>query len=117
MRVTVYRAPARNAHGDPVDQDGHPIRVGGNGTNVGDIDGAILGGQSVERVSTRGDVVSTEGLIGVPVAAIALEIGDTLIAEDGTRLKVSGPALWGRPHSLTGAPARYRWHQVGALHN
>ncbi|MDZ7882442.1 MAG: hypothetical protein U5N53_05805, partial [Mycobacterium sp.] len=71
-------------------------------------------------VNTRGDVASTEGQIGAPTdAAIALEHGDTVVSEDGTRYKVTGPALWGRRHSLTGSPAtaRYRWHPVTALHN
>lgn len=119
MRVTVYRAPKRDTNGDPVDDFGNVIRIGSTGTLVGTLD-AIIGGQSIATVNTRADVASTEGQIGVPTdTAIALEHGDTVVTEDGTRYRVNGPGFWGRPHSLTGSPetARYRWHHVTALHN
>lgn len=119
MIATVYRAPKRDAYGDPVDDNGNVIRIGTDGTLVGTLD-VIIGGQSVGTVNTRGDVASTEGQIGAPTAAaITLEHGDTVVTEDGIRYRVTGPALWGRPHSLTGstATARYRWHTVTALHN
>lgn len=117
--ATVYRAPKRDAHGDPVDDNGNPLRLSGDGTTkIGTITGVILGGQSVAAVGTRGDVVSTEGQIGVPTAAaIALEHGDVLQLDNGTRYRITGPQLWGRPHSLTGTPARYAWWQATATVN
>lgn len=119
MIANVYRAPSRDANGDPVDSDGTVIRIGADGTLVGTLD-VIIGGQSVTSTNRRGDVASTDGQIGAPTdAAIRLEHGDTVVTEDGTRYKVTGPALWGRRHSLTGstATARYRWHRVTALYN
>jgi hypothetical protein len=115
---TVYRAPARDSNGDPV-VDGKVVRVGADGTVVGEISGLIFGGQAVATADSRGDVASTEGLIGAPTAAaIALQHNDVLVVDD-VRYKVTGPALWGRPHSLTGSTdtARYRWHEVTALVN
>ncbi|APE19455.1 hypothetical protein BOH72_26280 [Mycobacterium sp. WY10] len=93
------------------------VRVGADGTLVGQLD-VIIGGQAVSPVNTRGDVASTQGQVGAPTdAAIVLEHGDVLVTDDGQRLKVSGPALWGRPHSLTGSPARYRWHRIVSMNN
>ncbi|WP_348727424.1 hypothetical protein [uncultured Mycolicibacterium sp.] len=117
MLATVYRAPRRDQHGDAIAEDGTVIRVGANGTEVGTVN-VILGGQSVQRTAARGDVVSTEGLIGVPAdSAVMPRHGDTVALEDGRKLKVTGPMIWGRPHSLTGQPARYCWWNTTALHN
>jgi hypothetical protein len=120
VNVTVFRAPQRDAHGDPIDQDGNPVRLSGDGVaKVGTITGLIVGGQKVTHVRTRGDVASTEGLIGVPTEAIRLQHGDILQTVDGLRYTVSGPALWGRPHSLTGSTvtARYTWWEATATVN
>lgn len=120
MNDTVFRAPKLDRNGDPVDDDGQPIRLSGDGVaKVGAIN-LIIGGQSVANVATRGDVASTEGLIGAPTdAAIRLQHGDIVQTEDGIRYRVSGPALWGRPHSLTGSTetARYYWMQATATVN
>ena len=115
---TVYRAPRRDGHGDAIAEDGTVIRIGAEGTEVGEISGLILGGQSVAQVRTRGDVVSTEGLIGAPMySVITLRHGDTIVLDDGRRLNVNGPMIWGRAHSLTGTPARYAWWAVTSHHN
>jgi hypothetical protein len=118
---TVFRAPKRNRNGDPVDQDGDPVRLSGDGVaKVGVITGLIIGSANVGGVATRGDVASTEGLVGAPTtAAIRLQHGDIVQTEDGVRYKLSGPQLWGRPHSLTGSTetARYAWWQATSTVN
>lgn len=117
MLATVYRAPRRDQHGDAIAEDGTVIRVGADGTEVGTVD-VILGGQSVRPVNTRGDVVSTEGMIGVYADSDVMpRHGDTVALEDGRKLQVRGPMIWGRPHSLTGQPARYCWWNTTGLHN
>lgn len=110
---TVYRATKRDAYGDPVDDDGNVVKPG----PVGEITGLIFGGQSVESVNTRGHVVSTEGLVGVPAGSpVQLRQGDHLVVDD-IKYQVDGPRLWTHPHSLTGTPRRYTWVKVKALHN
>jgi hypothetical protein len=114
----IYRAPAWNENGDPVDADGNIVRLSGDSVaNVGTIDGLIIGGSSGSTRTTetlsglRGDVVSTEGMLGFPSylrSDLWLQNGD-IVEADGQRFKVVGPRLWGRPHGLTGRPARYQW--------
>lgn len=59
ITATVYRAPKRDAHGDPVDDNGNPVRLSGDGTaKIGTVSSVILGDQSVAAVGTRRDVVS-----------------------------------------------------------
>jgi hypothetical protein len=106
---TVYRAPKRDAHGDPVDDDGNPVRLSGDGAAVGTITGIIIGARTVDALPVRGSVVSTEGLIGWPVSSeLQLQAGD-VVAVNGSRYAITGPQIWGTPHSLTGSPARYAW--------
>lgn len=117
MIGTVYRAAARNEHGDPVDTDGNIVRLSGDDTaKLGQITGVIIGGssgstRSVTDLGLRGDVVSTDGMLGYPSnSEIQLQAGDVVeIDAVGQRFQINGPTLWGRPHSLTGRPARYQW--------
>ncbi|WP_232518772.1 MULTISPECIES: hypothetical protein [Mycobacterium] len=109
---TVFRPYARDAHGDPIDQDGNVVRV--DETPIGTID-VIIGGDSgstrsvTQDASLRGDVVSTAGMVGYPIASgITLQPND-ILAIGGQRLKVIGPSLWPDTHSLSGRPLRYRW--------
>jgi hypothetical protein len=112
---TVYRAAQKNEHGDPVDADGNIVRLSGDGaTKIGTIS-VIIGGasgttRSTQVIQIRGDVVSTEGMIGFPAdSPIQLEAGD-VVETAGQRWAISGPVLWGwGPHSLTGNPPRFRW--------
>jgi hypothetical protein len=113
---TVYRpAGGRDTNGDPVDADGNVVRLSGDGTaKVGTIDGIIIGTRTVDTLSVRGDVVSTEGLIGWPTAStLQLQAGD-VVEVGGQRFAITGPMIWGRPHSLTGSPARYAWITASA---
>jgi hypothetical protein len=107
---TLYRPAARDANGDPVDADGNVVRLSGSGVaKVGTVTGIIIGARTVDALPVRGDVVSTEGLIGWPTnSALQPQAGDVL-EMDGQRFAISGPRVWGRPHSLTGSPSRYSW--------
>ncbi|BCP11882.1 hypothetical protein MINTM020_39800 [Mycobacterium paraintracellulare] len=112
VTATVYRAAARNEHGDPIDQDGNVVRD--DETAIGTI-GVIIGGDSGSTRSVSqdsgllGDVVRTAGMVGYPIAAgITLQPND-ILRIGGQRLKVIGPSLWPDIHSLSGRPLRYRW--------
>lgn len=118
MIGTVYRPAARNEHGDPVDSEGNIVRLSGDGTaKLGQIAGIIIGGpsgssRSVTDLGLRGDVISTDGMLGYPTnSEIQLQAGDVVeIDEVGQRFQISGPTLWGnRPHSLSGRNLRYAW--------
>lgn len=140
----VFRAYGFDAHGDPVDEDGNVIHLGGrtepqywfkdlgNGRSsyrqadadpsyAGVITGLIFGAASSVDVA-RSDVVSTEGLIGYPVRTGAprkhqvfeLQHRDVVVI-DGVRWVISGPVVWGvRAHALTGNRPRYRWIKATA---
>ncbi|MCV7135673.1 hypothetical protein H7J06_22110 [Mycobacterium hodleri] len=111
---TVYRASKRDAHGDPVDQHGNAVRLSGDGAKLGTIDGMIIGARTSDTLAVRGDVVSTAGLIGWPASSeISPQAGD-VVELDGQRFAITGPTIWGRPHSLTGSPARYCWITASA---
>jgi hypothetical protein len=108
----VYRALARDENGDPIDADGNVVHD--DNAPFGKID-VIIGGTSGSTRTTnqlaglRGDVVSTDGMLGWSTnARVQLQDGD-IVAVDGQRFKVFGPRLWGRNHGLTGRPARYQW--------
>lgn len=115
MIGTVYRASKRDAHGDPVDQHGNAVRLSGDGAKLGTIDGMIIGARTSDTLAVRGDVVSTAGLIGWPASSeISPQAGD-VVELDGQRFAITGPTIWGgRPHSLTGSPARYCWITASA---
>lgn len=114
---TVRRALKRNEFGDALDDDGNVVPTTSDGNVVGTISGLIFGAQTVESVNTRGHVVSTEGLVGVPIGSPAqLTHGDVLVV-DGITYQVDGHQLWSYPHSLTGTPRRYTWIKVKALIN
>ena len=115
---TVYRAPKRDRHGDPVDSDGSPVQPSGDGVaKVGTLEGLIFGGQSVRPLPGRGEVASSEGLIGAPRnAAVKLQHGDRLDV-DGTRYQVIGPRRFYYPHSITGTDLGLYWVRVEATVN
>jgi hypothetical protein len=113
---TLYRPAARDAHGDPVDEQGHVTRVGSDGTEVGQIHGLVLGGPSWHPVNTRGDVVDTTGLVGVLAAEpIQPQHGDTLVV-DGITYKIHGRPQWAT-RGLVSTPPQYRWWTITAASN
>lgn len=111
----LYRPAARDANGDPVDGDGNVIRVGSDGTNVGDVHGLILGGPNWQPAN--GGTVDTSGLVGVPVSEPVQPTNGDLLVLDGIRYRVQGPPQWSQSNTLTGTPRRYRWFTVTAVAN
>lgn len=113
----VYRAPSVDTHGDPVGYNGKVTRLGADDTWAGKVD-ILMGAETVSPTSARGHVVSTAGMVGVRTdSATQLADGDLLALEDGRQLRITGPQQWGRPHSLTGSPARFAWWRATSLHN
>ena len=117
MLGTVYRPVARDEHGDPVGAEGEILRLAGDDTiaKLGTI-AVIIGGTSgstrlIENLSGfRGDRVATEGMLGFRADSdIALQDGDLVQIDGAGRFAIHGPVVWGRPHSLTGSPPRWRW--------
>jgi hypothetical protein len=123
---TVYRAVERNAHGDPVDENGNVYRLGANSALpegipitlgqhglVGQLE-IVFGGQTVQSVRTRGEVASTEGMIGARRSdPVQLQHGDRLVV-GGVTHAVAGPPLWDCPSTLTGTDFGWRWHRIEA---
>src|SRR4051812_42750145 len=97
----LYRPVSRDSNGDPTDSDGKVVRGGADGTEVGTVDGLVIGGPNWQPVNDRGDVVDTTGLVGVPVAeSVQPRHGDLLVVE-GIRFAVKGPPQWSNPNTLT----------------
>lgn len=111
-RTTAVR---RNEHGDLVDADGHVVRsIGGHGY---EITGLVMGGPDWKLSDRRGDVVSTEDLLGVPTASKYQPQHDDTLVIDGVRYKVHGPPQWAHRSGLTGRKPRYRWLKITATAN
>lgn len=114
---TLYRAPSRDAYGDPIDLDGNVIHVGNIGTEVGTIDGLVIGGPKWQTADARGDVVDTTGLVGIPVAEPAQPQHGDLLVVDGIRYTIQGPPQWAHANTLSGTPSRYRWFTITGTAN
>ncbi|OYN79981.1 hypothetical protein CG716_11020 [Mycolicibacterium sphagni] len=101
-----------------LDWAGSPVSSDPDDDYLGDVAGVIVGGPAPQPVSGFAEVVSTEGMIGIPRAqdsGIIVEQHDRLVI-DGVTHAVTGPRQWDFPHQLTGtARARY-WVQVEAVH-
>ncbi|ORW91280.1 hypothetical protein AWB92_19070 [Mycobacterium sp. IEC1808] len=117
LSANVFRAAAFNDDGDPIDGDGNVVRD--DAVSIGTIR-VIIGGDSGSTRSVaqdsglRGDVVSTAGMVGYPIASgITLQPND-ILQVGGMRLRVIGPSLWPDAHSLSGRPLRFRWVEYQA---
>ena len=66
MIGTVYRPVERNANGDPVDESGNIVRPTDPGNLVGEINGIVMGGQSIAPSRGRQESSDTTGQIGRP---------------------------------------------------
>ncbi|MBB5167208.1 hypothetical protein [Mycobacterium sp. AZCC_0083] len=108
----VYRAAKRNAHGDPVDDDGNVIRVGAEGTEVGTIHGIITGGLSASPSLQRQESSDTSGQIGIPnKQPIRVRFGDRILI-DGTVFRVISKPLWIYANQRTGTKPEFTWVEV-----
>ncbi|AER26073.1 head-to-tail stopper [Mycobacterium phage Skinny] len=108
----VYRTPQRNAHGDAIDAQGNVIRVGANGTELGEVKGIIMGGLSASPALARGEYSSTESQIGIPNKnAIKVKFGDRILI-DGVLYKVVSAPMWDYSNSLSGTKPEYHWVRV-----
>ena len=118
MNGKVFRAPKRDRYGDPVDDDGNPIDMLDEFglAYVGTIERVIIGGSSWNPRNTRGEVASTEGMIGCPRDGIKLQHGDR-IDIDNVRYSIVGQRQWDYPHSLTGSNFGHYWVKAEAVTN
>lgn len=116
MTATLYRAPRRDEHGDPINDAGEVIHVGSDGTLVGEINGIVMGGPSWRPINDRGDIVDTTGMVGVPVTEQHQpRHGDQLVI-DGVKFFIQGPPQW-MTRGLVATPPRFHWWTVTARAN
>lgn len=101
----VYRAPGRNAHGDPVDADGNVVRPTADGLLVGVIKNVMVGSLAV------GD--PGQQTIGIPNVKrqVQVQFGDRLVI-NGVKYQVDSGQQWNYPHSLTSTRPKYFWVEV-----
>lgn len=109
MIATIYRAPQRDRHGDPVDAEGDAAEH----ALVGTATGVIPGGAHWHREHTRGEVASTKGQIGFPRTGLIPEPGDRIMMA-GVRYQVVGRPEWDYESPLTGSDFGYAWVGVEA---
>ncbi|QSM01069.1 head-to-tail stopper [Mycobacterium phage Nanosmite] len=108
----VYRAPKRNHNGDPVDDDGNVIRVGADGTKLGEVKGILMGGLSASPSMGRQESSNTSGQIGIPNKnVIKVQFGDRIVI-DGVKYRVVSTGMWDYPNSMSGTKPEYHWVQV-----
>ena len=108
----VYRTPLRNRNGDPVDADGNVIRVGADGTYVGEVKGILMGGLSASPSLSRQESSDTSGQIGIPNKnLIKVQFGDRIVI-DGVKYKVTSRGRWDYPNSMSGTRPEYHWVSV-----
>lgn len=126
----VYRAPARDRFGDPVDLDGNPVSMldPEGHCHIGTLTGIVMGDLSSASVNTRGEVASTEGMISAPedgllpaelpfnLGEMKLQHGDR-IDIDEVRYSVVGPRMWDYPNTITGTSFGRYWVKVTAHTN
>ncbi|ATN93982.1 head-tail connector protein [Mycobacterium phage Kumao] len=110
---TVYRAPKRDRHGDPVDENGNPVELTGDGlAKVGVVKGIILGGLSASPSMERRETSDTTGQIGIPRKRNPrVRFGDR-IDINGVRYQVVSNPEWDYPHYMTGTDFGMYWVSV-----
>jgi hypothetical protein len=110
----VFRAPARDRHGDPVDELGNPVdMVDEDGLAfVGEIKRIVVGALSASPSRRQEETTDTSGMIGCPKkSAVRLAFGDR-IDINGTRYQVVSKPEWDYSQVLTGSTFGYYWVDV-----
>lgn len=110
----VFRAPARDRHGDPVDELGRPVSMLDEDglAFVGQIKGIVMGGMSASPSRAREETADTGGMIGCPVrSSVKLSFGDR-IDIGGVRYQVTSRPEWDYRQALTGTRFRHYWVDV-----
>ena len=123
----VYRTPRRDAHGDPVDENGNvirlrergstlpftpPVSLGSSSTYVGEVKGILMGGLSASPSLSRQESSDTTGQIGIPNKnLIKVQFGDRIVI-DGVKYKVTSRGRWDYPNSMSGTRPEYHWVSV-----
>lgn len=113
ITAKVYRPKhGRDAHGDPVDSDGNVVHIADDGL-IGMLD-VIPGWLSTQSATGRGEVSSTQGLVGARRdESIKLQHGDRLVF-NGTAYQISGPRLFD-DDSITGEPLSHYWIRAATM--
>ena len=111
---SVFRAPLRDRHGDPIDEDGNPVNMLDEDGNafVGEIKNIVMGGLSASPKMSYQETSDTRGMIGCPrKASVKLKFGDR-VNIDGVRYRVISNPEWNYPHMLTGTDFGFYWVDV-----
>lgn len=113
----VFRAPLRDRHGDPIDEDGKPVDMLDDEGNafVGEISRIVMGGLSASPKMAREESSDTRGMIGCPrKSKVKLQFGDR-IDINGVRYRVISKPEWDYRHFLTGTDFGYYWVDVEGM--
>lgn len=113
----VFRAPKRDRHGDPIDDDGNPVRVLDKSGQafVGTLTGIIMGGQSASRRLQNSESSDTSGMIGcLRNHSVKVKHGDRIVI-DGVKYEVTSRPEWQYGHSFADTDwSPYYWVDVTA---
>lgn len=110
----VFRAPLRDRHGDPVDDDGKPVSLVDEDGNafVGEIKNVVVGGMSASPSMGRQETSDTRGMIGCPRRdAVKVQFGDR-VEINKVRYRVISNPEWNYRHGLTGTDFGFYWVDV-----
>jgi hypothetical protein len=100
----IHRKATTDRHGD------------GTFQLIGTATGVIIGGQSVSRTPTRGEVADTSGQLGFPRSGLIPKHGDRVLC-NGMWFEISGPAMWNWDHAITGTNLGYAWVKAESVIN
>lgn len=99
----VFRAPKRNRHGDPIDDDGNPVGITDKEglAFVGTIDNIVMGSMSATRTVDRQETSDSDGQLGILKSdPTQVRFGDRIVI-DGSKYEVRSRPQWAHAHSMT----------------